>query len=162
MRFEKESRIAAPPEVVFAFHESPGALQRLTPPWEGVRVTEGGGSPRVGSRVVLTTRLGPFPLRWIAEHTEYDPPHLFADRQVSGPFARWLHRHRFLDDGRGGTILRDEVDFEPPLGALGRALAGGFVRRKLRRMFDYRHETTRELIESGAFPGKTEAENFEN
>ena len=42
MRFVKETRIAAPPAVVFAFHESPGALLRLTPPWERVELIEGG------------------------------------------------------------------------------------------------------------------------
>ena len=88
MQFVKESRIAAPPSEVFAFHESPGALRRLTPPWERVELESGGESIRPGSRVVLRTWLGPIPLRWVAEHTEYDPPRLFADRQVSGPFAR--------------------------------------------------------------------------
>ncbi len=150
MRFVKESRIPAPPAAVFAFHESPGALQRLTPPWEKVEVLESPGTITPGSRVVLLTRIGPFPLRWVAEHTEYDPPHLFADRQVSGPFASWYHRHRMLDDGQGGTLLRDEVDYAPPLGALGRLLAGPMIRRKLARMFEYRHEVTlRDLIPGG-------------
>ena len=153
MHFVKESRIAEPPARVFAFHESPGALQRLTPPWEKVSVESGGDSIRVGARVVLVTRLGPIPLRWVAEHVEYAPPHLFADRQVSGPFARWQHRHEFLDDGQGGTILRDSVDYDPPLGALGRLLGGGFIRAKLTKMFDYRHEATRTIVESGDFPG---------
>ena len=153
MLFLKESRISAAPERVFAFHESPGALQRLTPPWEKVEVESGGESIRVGSRVVLKTSLGPFPLRWIAEHTEYDPPHLFADVQVSGPFARWHHRHEFHHDGKGGTLLRDVVEYELPMGALGRFLGGGLVRRKLRKMFDYRHEVTRRIVESGDFPG---------
>lgn len=66
MKFVKESRIAAPPDRVFAFHESPGALSRLTPPWERVEVESGGDSIRVGARVVLKTRLGPIPLRWVA------------------------------------------------------------------------------------------------
>jgi ligand-binding SRPBCC domain-containing protein len=153
MQFVKESRIAASPSRVFAFHESPGALQRLTPPWEQVQVESGGTSIKVGSRVVLLTMLGPIPLRWVAEHTEYDPPHRFADRQVSGPFARWNHRHEFLDDGQGGTILRDSVDYEPPLGAVGRILGGGFLKAKLAKMFDYRHEVTRTIVESGDFPG---------
>jgi ligand-binding SRPBCC domain-containing protein len=87
MRFVKESRIAAPIDRVFAFHETPDALIRLTPPWEKVEIEKGGGSIRPGSRVVLITRFGPFRLRWIAEHMEYDPPNLFADRQISGPFA---------------------------------------------------------------------------
>ena len=152
MQFVKESRIAATPERVFAFHESPGALQRLTPPWEHVRVESGGESIRVGARVVLVTKLGPIPLRWVAEHMEYAPPRLFADRQVSGPFARWYHRHEFLDDGQGGTILRDSVDYDPPLGAIGRFFGGAFIRRKLDRMFEYRHEVTRKVVESGDFP----------
>jgi ligand-binding SRPBCC domain-containing protein len=151
MRFEKETRITAPPDVVFAFHESPGALQRLTPPWERVEVIEGGDSLRPGTRVVLSVRFGPLRLRWIAEHTEYEPGRMFADRQVKGPFAAWYHRHLFRDDGRGGTVLRDEVDYEPPLGALGRMLAGGLLESKLRRLFDYRHGTTKRLVESGHF-----------
>jgi ligand-binding SRPBCC domain-containing protein len=149
--FVKESRIAAPPGVVFAFHESPGALERLIPPWEDVRLIESSGSLRPGARVVLRTRLGPFPLEWVAEHTEYEPGRLFADRQVRGPFAYWYHRHLFFDDGRGGTILRDEVDYRPPMGKLGEWLGAAVIASKLRRLFDYRHETTRRIVESGPF-----------
>jgi ligand-binding SRPBCC domain-containing protein len=151
MRFEKETRIAAPPAVVFAFHEIPGALLRLTPPWERVELIQGGDSIRPGARVIVAVRIGPFRVRWIAEHTEYDPGRMFADRQVRGPFASWYHRHRFLDDGRGGTVLRDEVDYVLPLGPLGRLLAGGFIDAKLRKMFEYRHDTTRQIVESGDF-----------
>jgi ligand-binding SRPBCC domain-containing protein len=147
MRFVKESRIQASPAEVFAFHESPGALLALTPPWESVEMVAGGDSIRVGSRVTLRTKLGPLSLDWVAEHTEYDPPHLFADRQVSGPFAKWYHRHWMKEDGEGGTLLRDEVEYEIPLGWLGRVLGGGFVRRKLQRMFDFRHEQTRRFVE---------------
>ena len=150
MRFVKESRIAAPPAAVFRFHESPGALRHLIPPWETMRVVESSGSIQPGSKVVLQGTVGGLlRVRWVAVHTEYQPPHLFADRQESGPFASWYHRHRFLDDGMGGTILRDEVEYEPPLGVLGRWLAGGIIRGKLERMFAYRHETTRRLVESG-------------
>ncbi len=148
MQFIKESRLASTPEAVFAFHESPGALQSLIPPWEKVVVAEGGGSIRPGSRVILKTYLGPIPLKWVAEHTEYDPPHLFADRQVSGPFAKWNHRHCILDDGQGGSILRDEVEYQLPLGRLGQFLGGRLIRNKLKKMFDYRHEVTRKTLES--------------
>ena len=151
MRLVKESRIDAPPERVFAFHESPRALERLTPPWEKVKLIEGGGSIRPGSRVILQTRLGPVALKWVAEHTEYEAGKMFADRQVSGPFASWYHRHLFLDDGVGGTLLRDEVDYEPPLGRLGRLIAGEFLRNKLEKLFNFRHEQTKRIVESGDF-----------
>jgi len=147
--YVKESRINAPAEVVFRFHESPEALRQLIPPWENMGVAESAGSLLPGSRVVLRGRLGLLPIRWVAVHTEYDPPHLFADRQQSGPFAWWYHRHRFLDDGEGGTILRDEVEYQAPLGLIGNWLGGWLIRRKLERMFAYRHATTRRLIESG-------------
>jgi len=151
--FVKESPIHASPERLFAFHASPGALERLTPPWEKVKLIEGGESIRVGARVILETKLGPVPLRWVAEHVEYDPPHAFADVQVSGPFQRWHHRHEFLPNGPSGSTLRDVVDYEVPLGPLGRLCGGWFVRRKLAKMFDYRHEVTRRIVEAGDFRG---------
>jgi len=150
LRFTKESRVHAPPAAVFAFHESPAALTQLIPPWEAMRVAESSGSLAVGSRVVLRGNVGPLPVEWVAIHAECEPPHLFADYQASGPFAYWLHRHYMLDDGAGGTILRDEIAFELPLGLIGRYLGEGLVRRKLKRMFDYRHETTRRLVETAA------------
>lgn len=146
LRYVRECRIAAPPSAVFRFHESPDALRALIPPWERMEVVESSGSLRPGSRVVLRGRVGPFRVRWVAVHTEYAPPHLFADRQESGPFASWHHRHVFRDDGAGGTMLRDEVEYRPPLGHIGKAFAGWFVRRKLDAMFAYRHEVTRRMV----------------
>ena len=144
----------ASPEVVFGFHESPDALRHLIPPWEKMEVVESSESLQIGSRVVLGGRvLGLVPIRWVAVHTEYEPPHLFADRQESGPFAWWYHRHRILDDGQGGTVLRDEIEYQTPLGLIGHWLGGWLVRRKLEAMFAYRHETTRRLIESEEWTG---------
>ncbi len=140
--------------MVFRFHESPDALLQLIPPWENMKPVESAGSLRPGSRVVLRGRLGFIPIQWIAIHTEYDPPHLFADRQESGPFAYWYHRHRFLNDGQGGTLLRDEVEYAVPFGVIGHWLGGWLVRRKLEAMFSFRHEKTRSLIESGSAKSK--------
>ncbi len=148
LTYVRECRIAAAPADVFRFHESPQALTALIPPWESMAVVESPGSLAPGSKVVLRGRVGPLAVEWVAIHTEYAPPHLFADRQESGPFAYWYHRHRFLDDGQGCTILRDEVEYLPPLGMIGRTLGGGFLRRKLDRMFAYRHEITRKRVEA--------------
>ncbi len=152
-QFIKESRVHAAPSVVFSFHESPGALERLTPPWENVRVVEGGGSLRPGTRVVLSIKVGPLPMQWVAEHTEYVAGEMFADRQVRGPFRSWYHRHFFQNDGRGGTLMRDVVDYEPPLGVIGRFFGSGIVEAKLAKMFDFRHRRVREIVESGDFSG---------
>jgi len=150
--FHKESRISAPPAVVFAFHERPDALQLLTPPWEKVRIIEPPRSLKPGSRAIFRVKLGLFSVECVAEHVEYEPGVLFSDRQVVGPFGHWYHRHRFLDDGAGGTIYRDEVEYLPPLGPIGAILAGPILESKLRRLFDFRHEVVQRACEDGRAP----------
>lgn len=147
-RFVKESRLAVSPVEVFRFHETPDALRQLIPPWEPMHVAEAPSGLQPGTRVILVGRVFGLPLWWVAVHTEYDPPRRFADRQEAGPFDYWYHRHEFREDGVGGTLLRDEVEYLPPFGRLGRWLLDRMIRRKLTRMFDYRHDTTRRLLEA--------------
>jgi ligand-binding SRPBCC domain-containing protein len=148
VKFSKESVIRALPEEVFAFHELPDALARLTPPWETARVIQPAPNLRVGSTAIIETRLfGMFTRRWIAKHTLYDPPRMFEDVQVSGPFKLWRHRH-IVEPHEQGATLRDEIEFEPPLGVIGRLAAPLLIVPRLRRMFDYRHQVTREWCEA--------------
>jgi ligand-binding SRPBCC domain-containing protein len=144
--FVKESRIPAGPEAVFRFHETPDALTKLLPPGEPMRVDVPPASLQPGTRVVLRGSVLGLPLTWAAVHTEYDPPRQFADRQESGPFEHWHHRHHMADDGNGGTVLRDEVEYALPFGWVGRVLGGRLVRKKLDAMFAHRHEATRRAV----------------
>jgi ligand-binding SRPBCC domain-containing protein len=148
MQFIKESFIRASPERVFAFHEQPDALNLLMPPWETSRLISQAKISEPGSRTIVEAKiLGPFSLRWIAEHTIYDPPRMFEDIQISGPFRRWRHRH--IVEPRGdGAILRDEIDYDPPLGFLGRLAAPFLIESRLRKLFAYRHKVTIEWCEA--------------
>lgn len=148
MKFVKESVLRATPERVFAFHELPDALERLTPPWESASVLQSAGSLRVGSEAIIETRiLGLFKVRWVARHTAYDPPQMFEDVQVSGPFKSWRHRHIIKPHEMGAT-LRDEIEYEPPLGFAGGLAAPFVIIPKLRRLFEYRHRVTRRWCEN--------------
>jgi ligand-binding SRPBCC domain-containing protein len=147
MHFIKESIIRASPERVFEFHEQPDVLSLLIPPWESARVIQPARISEVGGQAIVETKVvGPITMRWIAEHTLYDPPHMFEDVQVKGPFRSWRHRH-VVEPHASGAILRDEIDYEPPFGFLGRALAPVLVWRRLERLFNYRHEVTRQWCE---------------
>ena len=148
--FVKETRIAASPEAVFQFHERPDALPLLIPPWEKVTVEVPPTSLAKGTQVILVNRMGPLKLRWVAEHTAYDPPRMFMDVQKSGPFHKWEHKHLVLADGVSGAILRDEVTYELPMGFLGRIFGGWFARSKIEKMFDYRHSVTKRVCETGS------------
>ncbi|HZH90480.1 MAG TPA: SRPBCC family protein [Pyrinomonadaceae bacterium] len=145
--FVRESRINASPERVFAFHELPDALARLTPPWESSRVIRMAEISAPGSEAIIETRiLGLLPVRWVARHTAYDPPRMFEDVQVTGPFRYWRHRH-FVEPHAEGALLRDEIEYEPPLGLLGRLAAPFLIIPRLEKLFDYRHAATREWCE---------------
>lgn len=143
-RFIKQSEIPAAPEAVFAWHEQPGAVEKLTPPWEKVEMLERGQSLQVGTRVVFKVFTGPIGQKWVAEHIEYDPPRLFADVQRQGPFAYWYHRHRFEPTERGTTLMTDDIEYALPMGWLGELVGGSFTRAKLQKMFEYRHQVVLE------------------
>jgi ligand-binding SRPBCC domain-containing protein len=144
MKFVKESVINASAEKVFAFHEAPDAFERLQPPWQTTEIVEPPASLDVGTRVVLRVKVGPFWQTIIAEHVECEPGKMFADRMLTGPFANWLHRHIVTPRGDDQCVLTDDIEYELPLGILGRTLGAGFARRNLERMFEFRHQVTRE------------------
>lgn len=131
MGFESANIVDFPRADVFEWFTRPGALTRLAPPWQPVRVVREAGSLKDG-RAELAL---PGNLRWVARHdpAAYDPPHRFADELVAeGPasaFAhvvRWRHTHGFEAVDAGRTRIVDEVDTPVPAALL-------------RPMFEYRH-----------------------
>src|SRR5689334_3461022 len=93
--FEKSIRLPICVSEAFAWHERPGAFERLAPPWDDIRIIEKTGNLEDGARLVLEMPIGPFRRRWVAVHEAYSHRREFRDRQVQGPFAHWLHTHRF-------------------------------------------------------------------
>ena len=149
MRFKKKSIIKASAERVFAFHEEPDAFERLQPPWQKTKVVQPPTSLEVGTRVILKVKVGPFWQTMEAEHVEYEPGVMFADRLLKGPFKSWLHRHIVTPRGENECVLTDDIEYELPLGALGEAFGGWFARSNLDRLFDFRHRVTKEACEAG-------------
>ena len=149
------TELSADPAEVFAWHERPGAIRRLTPPGFGRIEAEPSDGLAVGSRAVLRvgvprTRLpglAPAGLRWVARHDSCDPPRSFSDVMESGPLASWRHEHLFAAGPGGGTALTDRVTYElpapgrlPGAGALARRVVSG----QLGRFFAYRGRTLRD------------------
>ena len=127
---------------MFDWHARPGALERLTPPWRAVRVTERSGRAlEPGSRVTLRVPLGPFGISWTAEHGPCVPGRSFSDRQVAGPFAVWEHRHLFEPAAGAASTLVDEVRYALP-GGRWTLPAHPFARREIERLFTYRQRVT--------------------
>lgn len=154
-RFVRCTHIAAPAEEVYRWHAEPGALQRLTPPWETVEVVSETGGIADGTEVTLRVRFGPAAVLWVSRLSDVEPGRGFRDTQVRGPFAFWEHTHRMAPDGSGdgpGCLLEDSIRYALPLGTVGRLAGGAFVRAKLERLFAYRHRVTREAFARGMKP----------
>ena len=90
----------------------------------------------------LDLHVGPLRVRWHARHTRIEMGSMFEDDQVKGPFRRWRHVHRMIESG-DGCELRDEIEYELPVSSISEPLAGSAVRRRIDRLFAYRHRITR-------------------
>jgi hypothetical protein len=147
---ERTSTLPASVEEAFAWHERPGAFERLMPPWERVTVLERSGGIREGARTVVKVRVGPARFRWLARHRDYEEGRKFVDEQVEGPFSHWVHEHRFEPEGPGATRYTDRIEFGPPFGTVGAAAARWLARPRAERMLAYRHATLRDDLAAHA------------
>ncbi len=137
-----------PRDKVFPFFAEAGNLARITPPGMGFEITS--SEPihmRAGTLIDYRIRVSGVPLRWRTRISRWDPPREFVDEQLRGPYAEWIHRHRFTEMDGGGTLMEDEVRFTLPFGILG-AVAAPLVRWQLRRIFEYRHRAVAAAIRS--------------
>lgn len=143
--FTHEFTLKASLADVAAFHHNPLALKRLTPSL--VPVVLHRVEPLAdGSITEFTLWLGPLPLRWVAEHSNVDRLHGFADRQIDGPFSYWNHTHTFTEIEPGHVQVKDEIEY-----GYGKGVFKGLVSRLmafgLPFMFIYRAWQTRRLVE---------------
>jgi ligand-binding SRPBCC domain-containing protein len=139
-RLEQRQLVPAAIEDVCAFFEDPYELERLTPPFLRFRVLEVSTPElQVGTRIRYRLRLRGLPLGWESLISDYVPGASFTDEMLSGPYRSWRHRHDFRAVP-GGVEIADAVDYELPLGPLGRIAHAAWVRRELAQIFDYRRQ----------------------
>ena len=141
-QYRRATHLVVSRKAAFDWHSNPGAFERLSPPWQPARIdSRTGKGLEPGATVVLRVKVGPFWLPWVAEHGEWDPGHMFSDRQVTGPFATWEHRHSFAERPGDTVELIDEICYQLPLGYVGR-LGSRYAQTEIDRMFAYRHRVT--------------------
>lgn len=135
---------------VFAFFADAENLDAITP--DDLRfeiVSERPIAMRAGALITYRLRVAAIPFRWVTRIEVFDPEERFVDVQLLGPYRSWRHTHLFAEV-RGGTLVRDRVEYELPLGPLGTLAHTLFVRRRLERIFAYRRRRIAELLEERA------------
>ncbi len=146
-RLSRTQWVEQPLEAVFAFFSDASNLEALTPPFLHFRIlTPMPIEMRAGAQLDYQLSLFGVPVRWRTRITDWQPGRRFVDEQESGPYALWRHTHEFESRG-SSTLVRDVVDYSEPLGALGTLAHVVFVRRTLERIFDFRRDSVRRLLD---------------
>jgi ligand-binding SRPBCC domain-containing protein len=145
---ERTTILRAPLADVFRFFSDTRNLARITPPSMHFRVLSAPDRPlREGDRTRYQLRVAGVPVSWTTLITECRENEAFTDEQERGPYRLWRHTHSFRELEPGVVEMHDRVEYELPLGILGRFAAGWFVRRQLREVFDHRAAAIRDLFE---------------
>lgn len=137
-RLERRQVLPVGPDEAFEFFADAFNLEAITPPWLHFRVDTPGPIPMgAGTLIQYRLRLHGLPVRWLTRIEAWEPGRRFEDVQLRGPYRLWHHTHTFSPHEHG-TQMCDRVDYELPLGAVGRLVHVGLVRRDLDRIFDFR------------------------
>lgn len=137
-RLEQTQVVGGTLEDVFAFFKTPNNLEQLTPAFLRFTVLRASDHEvRLGTTIDYRLTLHGLPLRWSSRISEFVEGEMFADEMTSGPYRRWYHRHLFRKVP-GGVEIGDIVEYELPLGPLGRLARLLVVRRQLETIFSFR------------------------
>ena len=144
-----DTLIAAPPRLCFDLardvdaHEESAAFsgERIVPPGRTSGLLE------LGDLVAFEGRHFGLRQRFVARITEVEPPHRFVDEMVEGTFARLRHIHEFhaVEDG---TLMRDILTWQAPLGVLGALADRLFLRRHMEWFVRTKQQGLKRIAES--------------
>lgn len=139
--FERSVLLAATPAEVYAFHEDPRNIVKISPPSLRVEKVECTVPARAGEEFRLRVSQFGLPLEWIGFWDEAVPCSRLVDGARKSPFRHWRHHHIFAE-APGGTLMTDRVEYALPFGLLGRLLDATVMRVVFVAMFAARHRAT--------------------
>jgi ligand-binding SRPBCC domain-containing protein len=145
--YEREIYINRPPQEVFDFCLQGDNFQRIFP--ERITPTRDTTDTvvRPGGSYSFRHWVGNvLPVRWDVDIVDYEHGQHYVDQQRRGPFRHFRHTHRCVPEGAGTRYL-DRVEFAS---LLGTALDEQLVRRRLDKIFTYRQQEMKRLLEDEA------------
>ena len=152
---ESNQFINKPIEEVFQFFSKPENLSVITPAKLGFKIL----SPNpvkmeVGRLIDYNIYLLGIPIHWRTLITDYEPPNMFVDQQIKGPYTMWHHTHTF-HKVKGGVEIKDRVVYSIPFGFLGRLLNYLWIKRDLNNIFLHRKKVIDKLFENNDYKSYT-------
>jgi ligand-binding SRPBCC domain-containing protein len=148
--FEVETIIDAPIDRVFDLSLDIDA-HRASMSASNERAIGGVTTGRIGLGEHVTWRATHFgiPFTMTSAITELDRPTRFVDQQQRGPFRSFRHEHLF-DQRAGRTVVLDRIEFQAPLGAIGRLVERIVLGGYLRQLIEVRNDFLKSEAEAAA------------
>ena len=140
--FSHESVIPANASEVFSYHGRNQSILRLAPPWEKLDLLNLTEDAESLATLDLRIRLGSLKTNWQVQREEFAQKRTVVYSQSKGPFRYWKHTQSFRSLDDDSSSLRDLVQFSLPFAGLtNNRLGNHLVRKRLKRLFLYRHST---------------------
>ncbi len=146
---ERTQFIPALIDQVWAYFSAPENLNALTPPEMHFEILGAPPPMYQGQLIAYRIRVAPgVRVGWLTEIRHVRDRSFFVDEQRVGPYRLWYHEHHFFPV-EGGVQMIDRVTYALPFGPLGDLVHALWVRRTLRRIFDYRRVAVARLFPQG-------------
>ena len=143
-----ETTIHAPVELCFDLARDVG-VHAESAAFSSERIVEPGRTKGVlerGDLVAFEGRHFGIRQRFVARITELDRPIRFVDEMVHGAFKRLRHIHEFERTGNA-TLMRDIIEWQAPLGFIGRLADTLFLRRHMAWFVSTKQRALKEIAE---------------
>ncbi len=136
--FYTEQFLNLPRQTVFDFFAEAKNLEKITPEILNFKIEKmSTANIELGTLIDYKLKVHNVPTGWKTKIESWHPPKVFVDTQLKGPYRQWHHTHHF-EELAGGTLMTDLVRYKLPMGILGKAVAGNFVKNDVEQIFSYR------------------------
>lgn len=130
------------------FFSNPTNLEVITPENMGFKVISKHQGETMYAGQIIEYKVRPLlniPIYWMTEITQVKEKEYFIDEQRYGPYSLWHHQHHFKAI-EGGVEMTDIIHYKNPLWFLGKIANTLFVKKQLKKIFDYRFQKVEEMF----------------
>jgi ligand-binding SRPBCC domain-containing protein len=140
--FQRSVLLDAPVTEVYAFHENPRNITKISPASLRINSIECSVPAHAGDEFRLSVSQFGIALEWVGVWEAAVPGSHLVDGARKSPFRHWRHHHLFQAEGNK-TIMTDRVEYALPGGVLGLLLDLTMMPIVFFLMFIARHRATK-------------------
>ncbi|MFV0177724.1 SRPBCC family protein [Empedobacter falsenii] len=147
-RLYREQQLYCDIDTAWRFFSSPMNLSEITPKDMAFTVLSEEQDQPIFEGMLIDYSVSPLlgiPLKWQTKIIQVEHQKSFTDFQQKGPYKYWKHFHEFIPNEKG-ILMKDTVEYELPFGVLGNVVHSLLVKKKLNKIFDYRHQVLKQLF----------------